>query len=102
MEKLKFYLALLLFGGLISLPLVIMLLNKRRIGSEKREIKYVIFYPGQMDTVTDSGFFEYEWGSTKGTNYIQRSDGFKTTEIYSGSSPFKIISYERSCLSFTK
>lgn len=94
MEKLKFYLALLLFGGLLSLPLVTVLLKKRRIGSEKREIKYVVFYPGQMDTVTDSGFFEYEWGSNKGTNYIYRSNGLKTTEIYSGSSPFKIISYE--------
>lgn len=55
-------------------------------------LQYVVFYPGYRDTQTVSGSGEYYWFSQEGTNYIKRSS-VTGSRIYSGSSPYKIISY---------
>lgn len=55
-------------------------------------LQYVVFYPNYRDTQTVSSTSNYYWFSQEGTNYIKRNSITGIT-VYSGSSPYKIISY---------
>lgn len=57
------------------------------------ELTYVVFYPnGNNDTQRVSAHHEFFWSSNKGTNYI-KDYSITGPDIYSGSSPYKILSY---------
>lgn len=53
-------------------------------------LKYVVFYPTGVDTVTISNVYGFDWFSQGGTNYIKELNG---DYLYSGTCPYKIIEY---------
>ena len=78
----KILLLLLLFIGFISCNESI----------ETYTLKYVVFYPTGIDTVTISNIYGYDWYSQGGVHYIKE---LNNNYIYSGNSPYKILSYSR-------
>jgi hypothetical protein len=57
-------------------------------------LTYVIYYPNYNDTVTVSCDDSYFWSCDRGTNYIKEG-GITGTTVYSGSAPYKILSYTK-------
>jgi len=58
------------------------------------ELKYIIFYPNNNDTVIAINHRGFYWGSNNGTNYIKNGPSITSSEyLYNANSPYKIIYY---------
>ena len=58
---------------------------------KKYTLTYTVFFPGHPETFTVSNDVGYDYGATKGVNYIIGND---YSTIYKGTAPFKINSYK--------